>query len=92
MPTLAFSASVAEVARRLLAEADFVLIGAGGGLSAAAGLSHRNPELFQHWHPQFARLGLNSIWDAIVAHWAPNDQEPAAVPGILGSSYPEGPL
>ena len=73
MSTLVYSNRVETVAR-LLAEADFVLIGAGAGLSAAGGLNYLNPALFQDWYPQFARLGLSTIWDAIVAHWAPNDQ------------------
>ncbi len=62
-----------EAAARLLAQADFVLIGAGAGLSAAAGLNYQDPELFRQWYPQFARLGFKNIWEAIVAHWAPND-------------------
>ena len=73
MSTRACSGRV-EAAARLLAEADFILIGAGAGLSAAGGLNYQDPELFQSWYPRFARLGLNTIWEAIVAHWAPNDQ------------------
>jgi len=64
MSTPAYSNRVETVAR-LLAEADFVLIGAGAGLSAARGLNYLNPALFQDWYPQFARLGLSTIWDAI---------------------------
>jgi len=73
MFTQPYSDSV-EDAGRLLAQADFVLIGAGAGLSAAAGLNYQDPELFRKWYPQFARLGLNTIWEAIVAHGRPNDQ------------------
>jgi len=72
MSTRACSDKV-ETARRLLTEADFVLIGAGAGLSAAAGLNYQDPRLFQEWYPQFARLGLTTIWDAIVAHWSANN-------------------
>jgi NAD-dependent SIR2 family protein deacetylase len=61
-----------KAAGRLLAEADSILIGAGAGLSAAAGLDYQDPGLFRKWYPQFARLGLSNIWEAIVAHWAPN--------------------
>jgi NAD-dependent SIR2 family protein deacetylase len=61
-----------KAAGRLLAQADFTLIGAGAGLSAAAGLNYQDPDIFRKWYPQFARLGLNTIWEAIVAHWAPN--------------------
>jgi NAD-dependent SIR2 family protein deacetylase len=62
-----------EAAGRLLAEADFILIGAGAGLSAAAGLNYQDPDLFRQWYPQFARLGLNTVWEAIVAYWSPNE-------------------
>lgn len=72
MSTQGYSEGVEDV-RRLLAQADFILIGAGAGLSAAAGLNYQDPELFGQWYPQFARLGLRTIWEAIVAHWAPND-------------------
>ena len=58
---------------RWLAEADFVLIGAGAGLSAAAGLNYQDPTLFAAWYPRFAALGYHTIWDAVTAHWAPTD-------------------
>jgi hypothetical protein len=72
MPTLPYSERVDAVAR-LLAEADLVLIGAGAGLSAAAGLNYQDPALFARWYPQFGRLGIRTIWEAITAHWAPDD-------------------
>jgi len=53
--------SVASTAR-LLAEADFVVIGAGAGLSAASGLNYRDADLFARWYPQFYNLGIRSIW------------------------------
>jgi NAD-dependent SIR2 family protein deacetylase len=62
-----------EAAHRSLADADFVLVGAGAGLSASGGLNYASPALFKAWYPQFAGLGCNSIWEAIVAHWAPDD-------------------
>jgi NAD-dependent SIR2 family protein deacetylase len=72
MPTLQYSEQVEAVAH-LLAEADFVLIGAGAGLSAAAGLNYQDPALFARWYPQFRRLGISTIWEAIIAHWEPDD-------------------
>ena len=62
-----------DAARRALIEADFILIGAGAGLSAAAGLNYQDPDLFTAWYPQFAGLGYQSIWDAITHHWLPDD-------------------
>ena len=60
-------------AKHVLAEADFVLIGAGAGLSAAAGLNYQDPDIFEEWYPQFRKLGFRTIWEAITAHWTPND-------------------
>jgi NAD-dependent SIR2 family protein deacetylase len=71
-PTPHYSERVDAVAH-LLAEADFVLIGAGAGLSAAAGLNYQDPDLFARWYPQFRRLGIRTIWEAITAHWEPDD-------------------
>ena len=61
-------------AARLVAEADFVVIGAGAGLSAAAGLNYQDADLFARWYPQFYNLGIRSIWEGITTHWAPNDK------------------
>ena len=72
VPTLPYSERVDAVAR-LLAEADLVLIGAGAGLSAAAGLNYQDPALFARWYPQFGRLGIRTIWEGITTHWAPDD-------------------
>ena len=68
-----YSAKV-ETAQRWLADADFVLIGAGAGLSAAAGLNYQDPVLFKEWYAPFARLGLHTIWEGVTAHWSPQDQ------------------
>jgi NAD-dependent SIR2 family protein deacetylase len=63
-----------ERAVGLLSEADYILIGAGAGLSAAAGLNYQDPVLFQTWYPQFARLGMHTIWEGVTAHWSPDDR------------------
>ena len=60
-------------AKHVLAEADFVLIGAGAGLSAAAGLNYQDPNIFEEWYPQFRKLGFHTIWEAITTYWKPND-------------------
>jgi len=60
-------------AARLLAEADCLLIGAGAGLSAGAGLNYQDEALFKEWYPLFASLGIRTIWEGVTAHWAPND-------------------
>jgi len=72
MSTQPYSDKV-DRAARLLAEADYVLIGAGAGLSAAAGLNYQDQALFKAWYPQFAKLGIRTIWEGVTAHWAAND-------------------
>ena len=62
-----------EAAAVALKESDHILIGAGAGLSAAAGLNYQDRRLFQDWYPQFAELGYRNIWDAITHHWGPDD-------------------
>ena len=62
-----------DAATRDLAESDHILIGAGAGLSAAAGLNYQDAQLFDAWYPQFARLGYRNIWDAITHHWSPDN-------------------
>jgi NAD-dependent SIR2 family protein deacetylase len=56
-----------------LAESDHILVGAGAGLSAAAGLNYQDSRVFRDWYPQFAGLGYRTIWDAITHHWSPDD-------------------
>jgi NAD-dependent SIR2 family protein deacetylase len=68
--TASYSERINAASRRL-AEADFVLIGAGAGLSAAVGLNYLDPELFARWYPHFRKLGVRTIWEGITTHWAP---------------------
>ncbi len=67
-----YSAQIDSAANALF-EADYILIGAGAGLSAAAGLNYRSTELFDAWYPQFAKMGYSTIWDAITHYWYPED-------------------
>jgi len=60
-------------AGQILAYADFVLIGAGAGLSAAAGLNYQDAHIFEELYPHFRKLGFQTIWEAISALWSPND-------------------
>ncbi|KAL5356266.1 hypothetical protein BJX96DRAFT_162335 [Aspergillus floccosus] len=50
-------------ARNWLKEADFLIITAGAGLSAAIGLDYTSRELFQKHFPAFTNLGLNRLYD-----------------------------
>lgn len=53
----------------LLSEAiefsDFILLGAGAGLSAAAGINYADEELFQKRYPYWAKRGLHSEYQMI---------------------------
>lgn len=50
-------------ARSWLEEADFLIITAGAGLSAAIGLDYTSQELFQKHFPAFRNLGLSRLYD-----------------------------
>lgn len=71
--TIAFSDEV-ERARAALADADYVLVGAGAGLSAAGGIDYLDPELFQRWHPRLAARGMRAIAEAISNYWYLTDE------------------
>lgn len=62
-----------DAAARALAESDHLLIGAGAGLSASAGLNYQDPQIFKAWYPQFAELGYRCIWDTITHYWRADD-------------------
>ncbi|KAK0664156.1 Protein-ADP-ribose hydrolase [Lasiodiplodia hormozganensis] len=55
--------SITETARSWLFQADYLLITAGAGLSAAAGLDFTSQSLFQKHFPAFRRLGLHRLYD-----------------------------
>ena len=69
----AYSEQIKQVTE-LLAEADSILIGAGAGLSAAAGLNYLDGELFKKWFPVLAKRGLQTIGEAITTYWRPDDE------------------
>lgn len=54
-----------DKAKTLLREADSILIGAGAGLSAAAGLLYMDEPTFRSWFPLYAeKYGLRYIYEA----------------------------
>lgn len=55
--------------KALIEEADYVLVGAGAGFSASGGLDYNDPDLFQKWFPQLARLGIKNLWQGLSSHW-----------------------
>ncbi|RDW61132.1 uncharacterized protein DSM5745_10630 [Aspergillus mulundensis] len=52
-----------STARSWLAEADYLIISAGAGLSAATGLDYTSPSLFAKNFPAFLPLGLRRLYD-----------------------------
>lgn len=48
--------------RRLIAEADAILIGAGAGLSAAAGLDYSGPDFQREFRPWIERYGITDLY------------------------------
>ncbi|KAL4898980.1 hypothetical protein BDW74DRAFT_171824 [Aspergillus multicolor] len=52
-----------STARSWLNEADYLIISAGAGLSAATGLDYTSPDLFAKYFPAFLPLGLRRLYD-----------------------------
>jgi len=53
--------------------ADYILIGAGAGLSAAAGLNYNDTKLFKKWYPQLSELDIKTLAQAISHFWQVSD-------------------
>lgn len=60
-------------AAKLINSADYVIIGAGSGLSAAGGLNYGDSKLFKEWFPKLSELGIETIGAAISFYWQVND-------------------
>lgn len=56
-------------AAELIKSADYILIGAGAGLSAAGGLNYGDSKLFNKWFPKLSELGIETIGEAISLYW-----------------------
>ncbi|KAL4735047.1 hypothetical protein BDV11DRAFT_174206 [Aspergillus similis] len=52
-----------KTARSWLEQADYLIISAGAGLSAAAGLDYTSPDLFAKYFPAYLPLGLRRLYD-----------------------------
>lgn len=60
-------------AAKLIKEADYILLGAGSGLSAAGGLNYSDSELFKEWFPKLSELGVETIGEATSLYWNVDD-------------------
>lgn len=56
-------------AAELIKSADYILIGAGAGLSAAGGLNYGDRKLFKEWFPKLSEFGIETIGEAISLYW-----------------------
>jgi O-acetyl-ADP-ribose deacetylase (regulator of RNase III)/NAD-dependent SIR2 family protein deacetylase len=54
-----------ETASKLLEEADYLLITAGAGLSAAAGLDYTSEEVMKKFHPSLQKRGLRTMYHLV---------------------------
>lgn len=61
--TLPPSNSILKTARNWISQADYLLITAGAGLSAAAGFDFTSQSLFRKHFPAFQSLGLRRLYD-----------------------------
>lgn len=50
--------------RQLIADADSIIIGAGAGLSTAAGLQYSGAEFERFFHPWIERYGINDLYSS----------------------------
>ena len=53
-----------EQLRGLIADADYIIIGAGAGLSTAAGLDYSGKEFEQHFRPWIERYGITDLYSS----------------------------
>lgn len=64
MPSTASFSARLEATRQLIAEADYVLIGAGAGLSAAAGLEYSGEAFEREFQPWIERYGITDLYSS----------------------------
>ena len=64
MPSITNYSARLEYTRQLIAEADYILIGAGAGLSAAAGLEYTGEEFQREFRPWIERYGITDLYSS----------------------------
>ncbi|GFZ31101.1 hypothetical protein CSC2_16270 [Clostridium zeae] len=60
-------------AAKLIQEADYILVGAGAGLSATGGLNYGDSQLFKKWFPKLSEFDIDTIGEAISFYWNVDD-------------------
>lgn len=61
--------------KKLIDEADAILIGIGSGMSAAGGLDYTNEDVFKNLYKEFHDLGYKNIFEALSDHWVTSINE-----------------
>jgi len=55
--------------KHLIQEADYVIVGAGAGLSGSAGLDYLDENFFAKEYASFLKKGYKTIWQGITDNW-----------------------
>jgi len=55
--------------KKAIEGADYIIIGAGAGLSASAGLNYADEAFFSEAYKPFLKKGYKTIWEAISGNW-----------------------
>lgn len=58
-----------DLIKNKLSEADAIVIGAGAGLTASAGIDYMDVAFFSDKYPMFLKKGYKTIWDGITNNW-----------------------
>ncbi len=62
-----------ELIKEKIDKADAIVIGAGAGLSASAGLNYGDTEFFKEHYAPFLKKGYTTIGEGISANWSLNE-------------------
>lgn len=55
--------------KKLINDADAILLGIGSGMSAAGGLDYTSEEVFKNLYPKYHKLGYKNIYECIGKYW-----------------------
>jgi NAD-dependent SIR2 family protein deacetylase len=62
-------------------------MGAGAGLSAAAGLDYNDPKMFTRKYQPFLKEGFKTVTGAIAAHWRLTEESARSYWGFRGQNH-----
>jgi NAD-dependent SIR2 family protein deacetylase len=70
------SGKPSESITNLISEAEYVLVGAGAGLSTAGGLNYHDPAFFARIFPEMRDSGFQTVWQAVTHYWSEKRTNP----------------